>query len=145
MPQVRDFLSRFRPAGVPGAGRAAVPADRHGELESEAGAVLMLLDGQAAECAEIITAAHRDADDIVRAARSQASSIISAARQAAAARTADLVQQALSAARAEAEAITADGANQAAEVRERARQRLPALVDRALDLVGELGEPGPPS
>ena len=53
MPHVRDFLSRFRPAGAPGAGRAAVPADRRRELESELGPVLMLLDGPSAECTEI--------------------------------------------------------------------------------------------
>jgi vacuolar-type H+-ATPase subunit H len=145
VPHVRDFLSRFRPAGAPGPGRAAVPADRRAELESEAGPVLMLLDDQAAECAEIITAAHRDAEEIIRHARSQADSIISAARQGAAARTAELVQQAVSAARTEAEAITADGTGEAAAIRERARQRLPALADRALNLVRGLGEPGSPS
>ena len=50
MPQLRDFLSRFGPAGAPGAARAAVPADRHRQLVAELDPVLMLLDGQDAEC-----------------------------------------------------------------------------------------------
>lgn len=147
MPQlrIRDFLGRFRPAGAPGPGHAAVPADRRRELESEAGPVLMLLDDQAAECAEIVAAAHRDAEEIVRQARGQAADIIAAARQQAADRAAELARQAVSAARTEAAAITADGAREAAAIRERARQRLPALADRAVCLVRDLGEPGSPS
>jgi len=145
VPQVRDFLSRFRPAGAPGAGRASVPADRHRELESEAGSVLMLLDGPATECAGIITAGQRDAEEIVRVARSEADSIMSVARQRAAASTTELVQQAVSAARTEAESIKAAGASEAAAIRERARQRLPALADRAVALVRDMGEPARPS
>ena len=64
MPHMRDFLSRFRPAGAPGAGPAAVPADRRRELESELGPVLMLLDAPSAECSEIVSrsTARRRAD-----------------------------------------------------------------------------------
>jgi vacuolar-type H+-ATPase subunit H len=142
VPHVRDFLSRFRPAGSPGAGRAAVPADRRRELESELGPVLMLLDGPSAECTEIIRAAQRDAEQIVRAARSEADAIVSAARQRAAASVAELARQAVSAARAEAEAIVADGAAEAAAIRERTRQRLPALADRAVALVRDLAGSG---
>lgn len=138
MPYVRDFLSRFRPAGTPGAGRAAVPADRRRELESEVGPVLMLLDGPSAECSEIIMAAQRDAEQIVGEARSEADAIVSAARQRAAASVAGLVRQAVSAARAEAEAITADGTAEAAAIRERTRQRLPALADRAVALIRDI-------
>ncbi len=142
MPHVRDFLSRFRAAGAPGAGRAAVPADRRRELESELGPVLMLLDGPSAECTEIVRAAQRDAEQIVRDARSEADAIVSAARRRAAASVAELVRQAVSAARTEADAIGAAGAAEAAAIRERTRQRLPALADRALALVRDIADFG---
>ena len=49
--QVRDFLDRFRPAGVPGtASRAGVPADLAGEPAGELQTVLALLVGTDAEC-----------------------------------------------------------------------------------------------
>jgi hypothetical protein len=50
VPDLRDFLSRFRPAGAPGAALAGVPADRRRELEAEVGPVLALLAGTQAEC-----------------------------------------------------------------------------------------------
>ena len=138
MPHVRDFLSRFRPAGAPGAGRAAVPADRRSELESELGPLLVLLDEPSAECADIIAAAKLDAEQIIGAARTEADGIVSAARRQAAASVAELVQQALAAARSEAAAIVAAGAAEAAAIRKRALQRTPALADRAVMLVREL-------
>lgn len=141
MPGVWDFLSRFRPAGAPGAGRAAVPADRRREVESELGPVLLLLEGPSAECAEIIATAQQDAEQIVADARSEADSIRSAARRQAEAGIAELVQQAVSAARSEAAGITAAGAAEAAAIRERASRRLPAMADRAVRLVKTLGEP----
>ena len=138
MPHIWDFLSRFRPAGAPGAGRAAVPADRRRELESELGPVLALLDGPSAECAGIIAAAQRDAEQVIGAARSEADGIVSAARQQAAASVAGQVRQAVAAARTEAAAITAAGAAEAGAIRERARQRMAGLADRAVALVSEL-------
>jgi hypothetical protein len=68
VPQLRDFLSRFRPAGAPGAARAAVPADRRRQLEAEVDPVLKLLDGPDAECTRIIAAARRDAEQAIAAA-----------------------------------------------------------------------------
>jgi vacuolar-type H+-ATPase subunit H len=142
VPHMRDFLSRFRPAGAPGAGRAAVPADRRHEMESELSPVLALLDGPSAECADILSAAQRDAEQIVSAARAEADDIASAARQRAAERAAELVRQAVTAARTEAAAIVAAGDAEAAAIRERARQRVPALADRAVGLVRDLGTAG---
>lgn len=142
MPHMRDFLSRFRPAGAPGAGRAAIPAGRRRELESELGPVLMLLDEPSAECSGIVTAAQRDAEQIVRLARDEADRIRSAGQQRASASVAELVREAIAAARAEATAITAAGAADAASISERALQRLPLLTDRAVALVRSLGEPG---
>lgn len=145
MPHMRDFLSRFRPAGAPGAGRAAVPADRRSERESELGPVLMLLDGPSAECSAIVAAAQRDAEQIVRAAQAEADRIRSAARQRAAASADELVQAAVSAARREAAAIAATGAAQATAITQRAERRLPSLADQAVALIRDLGDPGSPS
>lgn len=142
MPNVRDILSRFRPAGAPGASRAAVPVDRRRQLESELSPVLVLLDGPSAECAGVIAAAERDAEHIVGAARGEAARIVSDARQRAAARAAELVQEAMAAARTQASAITAAGAAEAAAIAERAGLRLPALADRAVASVRDLGRSG---
>jgi cell division septum initiation protein DivIVA len=142
---MRDFLSRFRPAGAPGAGRAAVPADRRRERESELGPVLMLLDGPSAECSAIVAAAQRDAAEILDAARAEADRIRSAARQRATASVDEHVQAAVAAARTEAAQITAAGAAAAAAVAQRARLRLPSLANRAVGLVRDLGDDGSPS
>ena len=49
MPDLRDFLSRFRPAGTPGAAaRPGVPVDRVAEREAE-------LQAQRAEIKEMQT------------------------------------------------------------------------------------------
>ena len=70
MPQLRDFFSRFRPAGAPGAAaRAGVPADRLREREAEVGPVLALLDSTEAECERIVGQARRDAGVIMADAR----------------------------------------------------------------------------
>ena len=51
MPQLRDFLDRFRRQGAPGAaGRAAVPVDRQGALAAELLPVLASLEDPEAEC-----------------------------------------------------------------------------------------------
>ena len=142
MPHMRDFLSRFRPAGAPGAGRAAVPADRRRELEFELGPVLTLLDGPSAECSGIVAAAQQDAEQIVRRARTEADRIRTAAQQRASASVVELVQEAVATAQADATAIAAAGVAEAAAITERARQRLPLLTDRAVALVRSLGDEG---
>ncbi len=142
MPHMPDFLSRFRPAGAPGAGRAAVPADRQRDRESELTAVLAALDRPAAECADLLAAAQRDAEQIVAAARSEADDIVSTARLRAADLVAELVRQAVSSTEAEAVNIVAAGAADAAAVMDRAHERLPALAARAVALVWSLGERG---
>lgn len=141
MLHVRDFLSRFRPAGAPGAGRATVPADRRRELESELAPVLRLLDGPSADCADIVRAAQRDAEQIIGAARREADSILLAAHQQAEAGAAELVQQAIDAARTQAATMEARGLAEAGVIRQRARERLPVLTDRAVALVRGLAEP----
>ena len=138
MPHMRDFLSRFRPAGAPGAGPAAVPADRRRELESELGPVLMLLDAPSVECSGIVAAAERDAAQILQAARREADDIRAAGQQQAEARVAELVAAAASAASSEAAAIAADGAAASAAIAQRALRRLPVLTERAVAVVRDL-------
>lgn len=142
MLHVRDFLSRFRPAGAPGSGRTAVPPDRRHQIESELVPVLMLLDGPSAECADIVLAAQLDAEQIIGAARQEADSILSAAHQQADARSAELVQHAVAAARTDAATAVARGRAEAEAIRQRARERVPVLSHRAVALVRDLANLG---
>jgi len=139
MPPLRDFLTRFRPAGSPGAAaRAGVPADRSGELESEVGPVLAFLDGTEAERERLIAQARGEAEQIVAAARSAAGATAADAAQRAGTVRQQAAQQVLTAARGQA-ARTADHArHQAAQIRELARLRRPALVSRAVDTIRQL-------
>lgn len=140
MPQLHDFLSRFRAAGAPGAaGRAAVPADHARELETELLPVLASLDGTDARCAGILGRAREDAEGIVAAARAEAAALLREASQRAAAARADTVQYAVTAAQAEAAEAVASAHQQARQVAELAGQRVPALASRAVGLVRELG------
>ena len=139
MPPLRDFLTRFRPAGSPGAAaRAGVPADRSGELESEVTPVLALLDDTQAERERLITQARRDAEQIVAAAQSAAGAIAADAAQ----RTETVREQAarrvMTAAREQAARTTQDARQQAAQIRELARQRMPALVSQIVGTIRQL-------
>ncbi len=146
MPQLRDFLDRFRPAGAPGAAaRVAVPADRSAELEAELAPVLALLDGVDAECAGVVAQARLDAGRITAAAHEAATAQLGDADRRARAAREQAVQEALAAARAEAADTMARAQRDALRARELAGQRIPALVSRAADLVRGLGtgDPGP--
>jgi len=139
VPGLRDYLDRFRSAGAPGAGRTGVPADRSRELEAELTAVLALLDGVQAECADIVAKARRDAERIVAAARGEAAAVAADADRRARAERERAAREVLAAARTEAIATVAHAEKQALQVRERARQRIPALASRAVGLVRGLG------
>ena len=140
MPQLRDFLDRFRPAGAPGAAaRAAVPVDRSGALVAELVPVLALLDGVDAECRRIVAQAHREAERITGAAREEAADQLGDADRRARAAREQTVQEVLSAARAEAADTVASARREALRARELAGQRLPMLVSRAAALVRRLG------
>ncbi|HUY45429.1 MAG TPA: hypothetical protein VMV92_06845 [Streptosporangiaceae bacterium] len=146
MPQLRDFLDRFRPAGAPGAAaRAAVPVDRSSELEAELAPVLALLDGVDAECARIVAQARREAERITGAAREEAAAQLGDADRRARAAREQTVQEVMAAARAETVGAVASARREALRSRELAGQRIPALVSRAADLVRGLGtgDPGP--
>jgi flagellar biosynthesis/type III secretory pathway protein FliH len=139
MPQLRDFLSRLRPAGTPGAAaRAGVPTDRFRELEAEVVPVLALLDSAQAECEQIAGQAKRDADDIVAAARSEAAAITAdGGRRARAARD-EAARQIMAAASDDCAAMVAAAERQAVRIRTLAAQRMPAMVSRAAGEIREL-------
>jgi hypothetical protein len=133
MPQLRDFLDRFRPAGTPGAAaRAGVPADPAGELAAEVGPVLALLEGAAAARDEVIAAARHDAAAIVAGARDAAAGVAADGEQRAAAARDEAARLALAAARDEAELTVATAREQASRIRELAARRMPGIADRAL-------------
>lgn len=139
MPQLRDFLSRFRPAGAPGAAaRAGVPVDRSRELEAEVGPVLALLDGVDAECSRVLDQARRDADGVRATARAQAAAITADGERAAQVARDEAARQVLDAARDEASQAVATAERQAARIRELARHRMPALADRAVAEIRQL-------
>ncbi len=138
MPELRDFLSRFRPAGAPGAARAGVPADRSRELQAEVGPVLALLAGVDAECGQIIARARRDAGQITAEALAEAAAIAADAGQRAAAAREEAARQLMASARDEAARAVRDAERQAAQTRERAGQRMPGLVSRTVDTIRRL-------
>jgi len=140
MPPLRDFLTRFRPAGSPGAAAraAGVPADRSGELEAEVAPVLALLDDTAAERERLITQARREAEQIVAAARSAAGAIAADTAQRAQAVREQAAGQVMTAAREQAAKTAEDARRQAAQIRELARQRTPALVSRIVGTIRQL-------
>jgi F0F1-type ATP synthase membrane subunit b/b' len=139
MPPLRDFLTRFRPAGSPGAAaRAGVPADRSGELESEVGPALALLADAEAERERIIAQARREADQIVAEARSAADAVAGDAAQRAETIREQAARQVLTAAREQAVRTVQEAGQQAAQIRELARQRTPALVSHVIGAISQL-------
>jgi hypothetical protein len=140
MPQLRDFFSRLRPAGAPGAAaaRAAVPADRFRELEAEVLPVLMLLDGTQAECEQIVGQAKRDADDIRTAARIEAAAITADGDRRARAARNQAARQIAAAASDDSAAMVAAAEQQAVRIRTLAGQRMPAMVSRAVGEIRQL-------
>ena len=138
MPQWRDYLERFRPAGTPGAAaRPGVPVDRVADATAELTGLLMLLDDVQDEAARIRGSAGDRADELRRTAHRQAAHIVELAH-----RDADSVRaRAETTARDEAGAAWADmKAQTAAEVEQlqtRVAQRMPDLVDRVVSLARE--------
>jgi regulator of protease activity HflC (stomatin/prohibitin superfamily) len=142
MPQLRDFLDRFRPAGSPGAARAGVPADRSRELQTEVSPVLALLDGTNAERDRIIAQARRQAEQVTAAARAEAVVIAAAAAQRAEQAREEAGRQVMALALDEAAQSVAGARHQALQIRELARQRMPALVRLAIEEIRQLRPAG---
>jgi len=142
LPQARDFLDRFRPAGAPGA-MAGVPTDRTAERSAELRPVLELLAETHAECGRIVAAARQHADQTADSARQQAAALATDARdRARAAREAALDQQ-LSAARAEASAAVSAAGARASRLRTAVTEsQADHLAALAVELLCSLSGPG---
>jgi vacuolar-type H+-ATPase subunit H len=139
MSQLRDFLTRYRPAGSPGAATlAGVPADRSAELEFEVAPVLAFLADIDAERERLITEARYDAQQIVADAQSAAAAIAADAAQRAETVREQAAAQVMTAAREQAARTVSDARLQAAQTRELARQRMPALVSRVVGMIRQL-------
>jgi vacuolar-type H+-ATPase subunit H len=145
VPPLRDFLSRFRPAGAPGAAaRAGLPVDRERELEAEVIPVLALLDGTRDDCAAIVGRARRDADKIVASARTEATAIeADGGRRAGAARD-EATRRLVGAAAADAAAMVAAAQREQARIGELAGARMPSVVSLAVTEIWRLAMDGRP-
>jgi len=138
VPDLRDFLSRFRPAGAPGAAAIGVPTDRRRELAAEVGPVLTLLAGTDAECGRIVAQARRDAGQLAAGTSAEAAAIAADAGRRAAAAREEAVRQVMAAAREDAAAAVRDAERQATVIRALAARRIPSLVDRAVGTIRRL-------
>lgn len=129
---LRDFLERFRPAGTPGASATGVPADRTAERTAELEPALAQLTDVQQEAARIRASADEAAAAGRQAAAREAAELVTAARERAPEVRRQAAEPVLQEARREADALRAAGDRAASAVRERARKRMPELVDRAV-------------
>jgi hypothetical protein len=134
--QFSDFLTRFRPASVPGsAATAAVPADKAAALAAELDPVLELLASTDQWCAGVIAAAEQEAARLMSEAAEKAAGITALGR-----RQAD---EARKAAAGEVMALAGTRRNQLLQAADEAvhARALPAetdvqaLIDQAIDFV----------
>jgi vacuolar-type H+-ATPase subunit H len=132
LPQLRDFIGRFRPAGI--------PAERHGELAAELEPVLALLAPTDRDCARIIAAARETAAKISADARRQVAEIEAAASERAQAAREEAVQGVLIHVRDEAGRAMDEAAVAASRRHAPAEWRVKELISEALGLV--LAAPG---
>ena len=127
MPQLRDFIWRFRPAGI--------PADRRDDLAAELRPVLALLAPTDSDCARIIAAARGSAAKISADAGRQVSEIEDAAGRRAQAAREEAVERALMSARDEARRVLDEAAVAAARRPGPAEWQVEELISQALKLV----------
>lgn len=136
MPQLGDFLNRFRPAGAPGAAsRAGVPADRAAELSAELEPVLAMLAATDGECARLVAEAEQEAGRIAADARDQAAGIAADAERLADDARAAAAAEVLAAAREQAEQAERAAAADAATRPGPAEADVQELVLAAVELV----------
>ena len=141
-----DFLSRFRPAGTPGAAaRAGVPVDRAAEAAAELEPILALLAEAESARAAVRERARQDAEDIRERARARADGLVAEARARADGERA-AAARACARGQAESARLTGQAERRATARRELAEQRLPGYVGRVAAMVrtagGETVAPG---
>jgi vacuolar-type H+-ATPase subunit H len=136
-----DFLSRFRPAGAPGAAApAGVPVDRAAEAAAELEPVLALLaEAESASAAER-ERAQQDARDIRQQARARADGLVAEARARADGERAAAAARARARGQAESDHLTGQAEQRATARRELTEQRLPGYVGRVVAMVRTAGE-----
>jgi hypothetical protein len=127
LPQLRDFIGRFRPASV--------PVGRRGGLAAELEPVLALLAPTASDCAQIIAAAQATAAKISADTSRQVSEIEAAAGERAQAARAEEVERVLTSARDEARQVTDAAAVAASARRDPAEWQAAELISEALRLI----------
>jgi len=136
MPRMRDLLQRFRRAGTPGApARPGVPADRVSELAAELEPVLVMLATTSEAAARIRAEGRREAERRRQEATTRAQSTIASAVSLA---DADRTHAALRVGRvasAESAATLSSAEEAARDLRRRAAEELPNLVDRVVATV----------
>jgi len=135
LPQLRDFIGRFRPA--------AVPADRESEPAAELGPVLALLAPTDAEREQIIALARETAAKINADALRQVSEIEAAARGRAQTAREEAVEQVLMSARDETRRAMDEAATAVSRRHEPDERQVKDLIDEALNLVLTLPGSGP--
>jgi hypothetical protein len=133
MPQWRDFLERFRPAGTPGAAaQGGVPADRIADTAAELEPVFMMLDDVQAEAARILRCAVEHADAIRQDAGRQAAEMVSEAQAQAEAARADAAARSRGLAVTDNTTMAAERDRELEDLRARAAGRMPDYTDRVL-------------
>jgi flagellar biosynthesis/type III secretory pathway protein FliH len=141
MPQWRDFLERFRPAGSPGAAaQGGVPADRIGDSAAELAPVFMMLDDVRSQATRVRRCAIEQAEIIRRDAGRRAAEIATAAEsQAQMARAAEF-ERARKLTAAEGTRSATERTRELDELRARVEARMPDYIDRVLAAVATLLE-----
>lgn len=133
MPNVRDFLDRFRPAGSPGSASAiGVPADRRADAEEELAPVFAALQDADRRCADLQRQADEEARRELERARKTASELVDHARSRCADERAATAARAAGEAASEADRILDRGRRAAGEDRATAERRSPELVAQAV-------------
>jgi hypothetical protein len=142
VPRVRDLLYRFRPAGAPGAASAAgVPVDRGADLAAELEPLFAQLADTEDACTAIREQARGDAERIRARETERARGIVAAANARTQAERAAATAQLRQRAETESSALLAAAEQEAAAVRERAAEQMPAYVAQVVASVrGLLGE-----
>ena len=147
MPQWRDFLERFRPAGTPGApAQGGVPADRTADTAAELAPLFLILDDVAAQAARIRQGAAEQADVIRQDAGRRAPEIVADARAHAETARAEAAAQARAATLTEDADVNTRRRRELDDLQARVAARMPDYVEKvvvtARAVLGEFCGPG---
>lgn len=129
MPRVRDLLYRLRPAGAPGAASTAgVPADRRADVAAELEPLFAQIATTEQECAAAVVQARTEATAIRARYAERAQRIVGEAQELAPAQRAATTARARGRAGAYSAGALLAARHEAAQLRDRAAERMPAYV-----------------